>query len=160
MKILVYGFKGKENISEKIIKKIKDRNLKKVIFDTKFNKKDIINKIKKFNPDVIIGLGQHPKSKKIRIERRAINLKQKNKKETPKKISKKGPKYLPINLKLKKDKNSVISYDAGKYVCNYSMYIISSSFKDKKFAFIHMPEDISLNLAVKYVESIKSVIEG
>ena len=161
MKILIYGFKPykkwKENISENIIRKIRNRkNLKKVIFDVRFNKKNFIDEIKKFNPNIIIGLGQHPRSKKIRIERKSVNLKRENKKEVPKKISKKGPKYLFVNLKLNKDKNSWISYDAGKYVCNYSMYIISDSSKSKdvKFAFIHMPKDIGLNPAVKYIEKI------
>ena len=161
MKILLYGFKPyrkrKENISEKIVLKIRNRkNLKKVIFYVEFNKKNFLNEIKKFNPDVIIGLGQHPRSKKIRIERKSVNLKRENKKEVSKKISKKEPKYLFVNLKLKKDKNSWISYDAGKYVCNYSMYIISdfSQSKDVKFAFLHMPKDIGLNPAVKYIEKI------
>ena len=161
MKILLYGFKPykkwKENISEKIIRKIRNRkNLKKLIFDVEFSKKNFIDEIKKFDPDVIIGLGQHTRSKKIRIERKAVNLKRENKKEVPKKISKKGLKYLFLNLKLKKDKNSWISYDAGKYVCNYSMYVISdfSRIKDIKFAFIHLPKDIGLNPAVKYIKKI------
>jgi len=161
MKVLLYGFKPykkwKENITEKIIRKIRNRkNLKKIIFDVEFNKKNFIDEIKKYNPDVIIGLGQHPRSKKIRIERKAVNLKTHNKKEVPKKISKKGPKYLFVNLKLKKDKNSWISYDAGKYVCNYSMYMISDFFKSKniKFAFIHLPKDIGLDPAVKNIEKI------
>jgi len=51
MKILIYGFKPyhtfKKNISEEIIKKIKNRkNLKKITFDSKFNKKQFIDKIK------------------------------------------------------------------------------------------------------------------
>ena len=158
MKILLYGFKPykkwKENISEKIVRNIKDRkNLKKFIFDVDFNKK-FIKKIKRFNPDIIIGLGQHPRSKKIRIERKAINLRRKNKKEIPKPISKKGSKYLFVNLKLKKSKDSWLSYNAGKHVCNYSMYVILEFFKDKKFAFIHFPKRYNVNKGVRYIEDI------
>ncbi|RLF33066.1 MAG: hypothetical protein DRN08_05900, partial [Thermoplasmata archaeon] len=128
MKILVYGFKPyknyKENITEKIIRKIKNRkNLVKIIFPVKFEKRIFLEKIRTIKPNIILGLGQHPRSKKIRIERKAINLKRKNKKEKPEFISKNKPFHLFVNVKLKKDKISWISYDAGKYVCNFSMYV-------------------------------------
>lgn len=161
MKILLYGFKPyknwKDNISERIIKKIRNRkNLKKVIFNVEFNKNQFINVVRRFNPNVIIGLGQHPRSKKIRIERRAVNLKKKSKNEVPKRISKKDIRYLFTNFKLKKDKKSRISYDAGTYVCNYSIYIISdfSKNKDIRFAFIHIPKDYNLNAAVRCIRKI------
>jgi len=162
MKVFIYGFKPyknyQENISENIIKKIRNRNnLKKNIFDVNFNKVNFIDEIKKFNPNIIIGLGQHPRSKKIRIERKALNLKKNSEKDSLKLISKKGPRHLFVNLKLKKDKYSWISYNAGKYVCNYSMYIISNFSKDKKFAFIHIPKDYDVNAGVKYIENILRV---
>ena len=164
MKILLQAFKPykkyKENISEKIVRRIKNRkNLYKKVFEVKFNRKQFIDQIKKVKPNIIISLGQHPGSKKIRIERRACNLKRNNKEEKLKVILKGKPKYLYTNLKLKKDKNSRISYDAGDYVCNFSMYVILDYIKDKdiKFGFIHIPKDYNLNKAVKFIESkIKS----
>ena len=129
MKLLIYGFKyksQKENITEEIIRKIRiKKNLVKVIFPVKFEKKIFLEKIKKHKPTIILGLGQHKRSKKIRIERKAINFKRHSKKEEPGVISKNKPKYQFVNLRLKKDKNSWISYNAGKYVCNFSMYILS-----------------------------------
>ncbi len=160
MKILIYGFKPykkwKENIAEKIISKVRKReNLEKLIFPVKFKKEIFLEKIKKSKPDIILGLGQAPRSRKIRIEKRAVNLKKYNKKEKPKIIFRNKPKYLFVNLKLKKDNSSRISYDAGKYVCNFSMYVISDYCKNKniKFTFIHIPKNYNLNKATKFIES-------
>lgn len=159
MKILVYGFKPykhwKENITEKILRKIKPRkNLKKVIFPVEFERKVFLDRIKRYKPDIILGLGQCSRGKKIRIERKAVNLKKHNKKEKAKIISRNKPKYLFTSLKLKKDKGSRISYNAGQYVCNFSIYVISDFSKNKiGFAFLHIPSDYNLNKAVRFVES-------
>jgi len=159
MKILVYGFKPyknyRENITEKIVRKISNRAcLKKVIFPVKFKKEYFLEKIKKLKPDVILGLGQHPRGQKIRIERKAANSKKYNQ-ERPEIIYKGKPKYQFVNLKLKKDKDSWISYDAGKYVCNFSMYVITDFFKNKeiKFAFVHIPKDFNFKRVIRFVEN-------
>lgn len=160
MKILVYGFKPfqglEENITEKVVENIKNRkNLRKIVFPVKFEKKMFLDEIERFKPDIILGLGLHSRGKKNRIERRAVNLKQLSKKDLPKPIYKNKPKYLFATLKLKKNKESWISYNAGKYVCNFFMYTILDFTKNKntKFAFIHIPKDYNLNKAVKFVES-------
>lgn len=168
MKILLYGSgpyrQYKDNISEKIVKLIKQRKgLVKKIFPVKFDKQQFINQIKKTKPDVIIGLGQCSKCRKIKIERRAQNFKRNNKDEKQKVILKGGPKYLYTSLKLKKDNNSRISYDAGDYVCNFSMYIILNYVKDKniRFGYIHIPRNYDLNKAAIFVENkIKEIKDG
>jgi len=131
MKILVYGFKPykkyKENITENIIIKIKNRkNLVKEVFTVKFEKNMFLEKIKR-----------------------------QNKKDKPKIIFKDKPKYRFTSLKLTTDENSRISYNAGKYVCNYSMYVILDYCQNKttEFAFIHVPKGYNLDKAVKFVES-------
>ena len=158
MKILIYGFKPyknyKENITEKIVRKIRNRpHLKKIIFPVDFEK-DYFLRIKKFKPDIILGLGQCPKGQKIRIERKAVNSKRNNK-ERPKIIYKNKPSYYFLNLKLEKDQDSRISYSAGEYVCNFSMYVISDFFANKgvKFAFIHIPSNYDFKKAVEFVEN-------
>lgn len=160
MKIFVYGFgqdkNYKKNITEKIVQKVRNqRGLTKVIFPVEFQRQIFLDKIIKNKPDVILGLGQHPRSKKIRIERKAVNLKRKNRKEKSKIISKHKPSHLFVNIKLKNDNASWISYDAGKYVCNFSMYVISdfATKKGIKYAFIHIPKDYNVNKAVKFIES-------
>jgi len=66
----------------------------------------------------------------------------------------KGPNYLFTTLKIKSDKNSYFSYDAWDYICNYSMYIILNSFKNKRFTFIHIPKNYNINTIIKYIEKI------
>jgi len=166
MKILIYGFKPykhfQENITEKIIRKISNRAyLKKAIFPVKFERDYFLKRIKRIKPAVILGLGQNPRGRKIGIERKAINSKQYNK-ERPEIIYKNKPKHYFVNLKLKKDKNSWISYDAGKQVCNFSMYIISDFLKNKRaeFAFLHIPKNYNLKRAIRFVENkIDEIIE-
>jgi pyrrolidone-carboxylate peptidase len=60
MKILVYGFEPyssmRKNISEEVIMKIRrQRNLAKVVFPVKFEKKLFLEKIRKLKPDLILG---------------------------------------------------------------------------------------------------------
>ena len=135
MKVLIYGFgpyrQWKDNVTEKIIKRVKQRkNLKKVIYEISLNQNNFLDKIEKFKPDLIIGMGQNHRLKKINIERKAINLKRKNKKDKPVKILKNGPNHYFVNLKLKNDKYSRISYNAGRYICNFSMYTILNYAKN------------------------------
>jgi len=161
MKILIYGFGPygpyKQNFSEKVIEKIKKRNnLKKVIFPVKFKKDVFLEKIKKFKPDFILGLGQYPKGKKIRIERKTMNKWKENEKEKIKKISKKGPRCYFLNLKLKKNKEAWLSYKTTDYACNFSMYVIMDFIKAKnkniKFGFLHIPFG-NIDKVAKFVES-------
>ena len=160
MKIFIYGFRynepGHYNISEKIVKRIPNqRSLIKRIFPARFNSKIFLNSIKKFQPDIILGLGQYPRGKKIRIERKTINLYRNNRKDKPKVIAKNSPRFYYLNLKLSSDQDSLISYSAGKYICNFSMYIISDYIKDRKirFAFIHIPRDYDLDKVIRWIRS-------
>ena len=163
MKIIIYGFKPyngyKTNISEKVVKKVRNRkNLKKIVFKVEFNRSSFVNWIKKVRPAIIIGLGQTSKGRKIRIERRAINLRRKEGKKDFTTISKRGSRYLFVNLKLQKEDYLRVSYDAGKYVCNYSMYVIAEFLKTLgkkvKFAFVHIPSNYKIDSVVEYIEKI------
>ncbi len=158
MKTLLYGFKpwGKldKNISQEILKRIKsNKNLKKVIFKVNFNKKKLINPIIKFKPDIILGLGMSGKGNKIRIEKKALNILNKYDNKPKKKISKSGKEFF-VNLRIKKDNNSRISYYAGDYVCNYSMYVILDYIKNKniKYGFIHIPKTYNLSKAINFIK--------
>ena len=160
MKLLIYGFgpykEHKNNITTDIIKKLKDRqNLTKIILPVTFNKTIFLDEIKRHKPSIILGMGQHPRAKKIRIERKSINQKRYSKEDEIKQISKYGPEKHLVNLKLKKDDLSRITYNAGDYVCNYSMYIITEFCKVKglKFAFIHIPKRYDLKQSIKFIET-------
>ncbi len=166
VKILIYGFKPwgkfKENITEKVLVKIRNRkNIKKVVFNVEFNKSQFINEIVKFNPEVIIGLGQCSQGDKLRIERKAINLEKNKLKEDPKPIFKNGLQFLFSTLKIKNDNQLKMSYNAGKYVCNYSMYVIADFIKDRniKSGFIHVPKEYNVKKATKQIEGIIKTFE-
>lgn len=159
MKILLYGFKPflqySENITEKIIANIKYNNdIKKIIFDVLFDENIFKDAIKNYKPDFIIGMGQYPRGKKIRIERTAYNEKRNSKKERSSIISKKYPEKLYATLKLASDNNSRITYNAGRYVCNFSMFTCLSYTKNTctKYAFLHIPKDIEIKKGVDFVE--------
>lgn len=150
MKILIFGFKPykgwRSNVSEQVIKNLPPgKNLIKAVFPVKFDKKMFIDKIEKHKPDVIIGLGQHDRARKIRIERKGVRRG-------------KNPKEHFVSLKLKKDKNSTIAYDAGRYVCNFSIFTIMDYIKENKknirFAFLHIPRKIDPSEAAESVEKI------
>ena len=97
-------------------------------------------------------MGQSSKGEKIKIERKAINLRKDNKVN---KILKNKPRYQFVNLKLQKDRNSWISYNAGRGVCNFSMYVILDFIKNKniKFAYLHIPKDFNFGKAIKFVNN-------
>lgn len=161
MKVLLYGFKPymkwNENITMKILDLVEDRkDLKKRVFDVEFAREQFILEIEEFEPEIVIGMGQHPRARKIRIERRTVNLKRNSKEEPPTPISKNGPPYYHTSLKLKKVPGSTITYDAGKYVCNYSMYVISEYLAGKRtgFAFLHVPMNLDVRNGVEFVENV------
>lgn len=167
MKILIYGFKPwgkfKENITEKILIKIRNRkNIKKIVFNVEFNKNQFISEIIKFNPEIIIGLGQCSQGDKLRIERKAVNLRKNKLKKESKPILKNRLRFLFSTLKIKNDSRLKISYNAGKYVCNYSMYVIADFIKNKsiKSGFIHIPKEYNIKKATKQIEGIIKTFEN
>ena len=161
-KILVFGFKPygkyKTNISEIIVNKLRNKKIsKKIILPITFNRNRIIKKIKEIKPDVILGVSQHPRARKIRIERKAKNM-IKLRKEKLKFTNKNSKKVLFTNLKIKKINGTTITYNAGTYVCNFVMfnimdYIIKND-KDIKFAFLHIPKKYNIRKGISTINKI------
>ena len=160
-KLLIYGFKPykeyKRNISEIVVKKLKIGKrfkVKKIILPV-FFRKDILKEIKKFKPDIILGLGQKGRGKLLEIERTAGNIYKKD----GKRINPRGPKRYLLNLRFKyKPKGTKINYISSDYVCNFTCYIIMDYIKKNKlktkFAFIHIPKDYNSRKAVKIIQEI------
>lgn len=165
MKILLYGFgpykQFQENISERIVNAVQDQpELVKVIFPVKFKPGIFLRELRKHHPEIILGIGQAPSGgKKMRIEKQANNLMRKDD-GFLKKIKPHGSKSYSVNLHLKETKDTIASDNAGRYVCNFSMYIISDFILDKqiKFAFLHVPRDYNLEKAISYVSLLISQI--
>jgi pyrrolidone-carboxylate peptidase len=159
-KILVYGFGPfggyPENITQKIIDKLKRRKLLvKIIFPAVFDGKIFLRAVARHKPDLILGLGQCPRGSRIRIERRCVNQKKELANDKIRKIIPGGPSHRSVNFKLGNDVSSRLSYDAGNFVCNFSMYVLSD-YATKNvidFAFLHVPRDHDVCDAVNFAES-------
>ena len=160
MRLLIYGFgpykQFKENITEKILRRLPARNgVKKVVFPVRFQKRQFIEALKKYKPEVILGVGQSSRSKRLKIERRAVNRRRESKNEQPKPILSVGSKWLATNLGVNGGRQARISSDAGDYVCNYSMYVILYYLKRHRlpthFGFIHVPYDYNLSRARRFL---------
>lgn len=164
-KFLLYGFepfgKHNTNISQEVLNSIPNRvHIRKHFFKVNFNRRNILNMnfvkcIEEFKPDIIIGLGQYPRGDKIRIETQAKNH-MRSKTMHEQEISKNGEAVLPTTYSIKPTQQSIIALDAGKYVCNYSMYKILQYLKGTniKYAFIHIPKTINLQIATEFVKNI------
>ena len=74
-RILIYGFgpyqQYTSNITEVLLRSMKlPRNVFKEVFEVRFSRRMFENTFETVRPDVILGLGQHPRARKLRIERR------------------------------------------------------------------------------------------
>ncbi len=145
MKIFIYGFKPyqsfRENVTEELVNSIPSLpNISRHVFRVEFNYGMFESKLQQHKPDIIIGLGQHPRARKLRIERKARNL-YKTEAGVTARIREIGPEFLFANLKLNGVEGTTMTYDAGTYVCNFSMYLMCEfAVKNNvKFAFLHVP---------------------
>jgi pyrrolidone-carboxylate peptidase len=150
MRILVYGFgvyrNFKDNVTEKIIRQLpRRRQLNKIIFSVKFRRRQFIDAVRAHEPEVILGLGQCSRGRRLRIERRAVNKRRNHQREKAKPIVRGGPRQHYTTLKLSINPAARLSRNAGDYVCNYSMYVILDYLKRRRrpirFGFVHIPHD-------------------
>lgn len=160
MKVLVYGFgpygKFSHNVTTDIIQSINRKKIAKwMVFDVRFQQKPFLDALKQSPIDLVIGLGQHPRAKKIRIERRARNWQAEPASEG-RQIERNGPDYRYVSLKVPRSEGTTVTYDAGCYVCNFSMYLMCRETERIKalFAFLHVPVKVEVEKVVRLVETI------
>ncbi|HEX9878912.1 MAG TPA: hypothetical protein VGB25_01815 [Candidatus Binatia bacterium] len=148
MRILVYGFGPygtfRKNVAEDVVRGLpRYRGLKKVVFPVQFHRKQFISAVKQYDPDAVIGVGQCSAGKRLRIETRAVNERLDGRRDAPRPISRRGAKNLSTNLRPACAREARISTSAGRYVCNYSMYVILEFLKryrpHVRYGFIHIP---------------------
>lgn len=160
MKTLVYGFgpfaNYAHNVTVDIVREVKRLNIAPaIVFETRFSRSMFAHALRTHQPNIVIGLGQDSRARKIRIERRAINW-QKSPGGEGRPITSNGIKYLYVPLKVKALPGTTITYDAGEYVCNYSMYLMCEYCRNtrNKFAFLHLPLSVDVAEAVALVAEI------
>ena len=147
-RILIYGFgpyqQYTSNITEVLLRSMKlPRNVFKEVFEVRFSRRMFENTFETVRPDVILGLGQHPRARKLRIERR-----------THKRDHSAQARF--VNLSLPHTSESTVAYDAGNYVCNYSMWVSTTWClqNNARSGFLHIPKDYSTKRLEKYVRRV------
>lgn len=159
MRILVYGFgpykNFRHNITERIIEALPVHpGLAKVVFPVRFERRRFVHVLKKHRPDRVIGLGQCSR-RRIELERRAANRKRTRAAGPQQVIRANGPAWWDTTLPLRTGRKVGKSYDAGDYVCNYSMYVMLDYIAQKTpgvgFGFLHIPHDWPLQQAIRVV---------
>ena len=161
-RILLYGFgpyrEFRDNITAKIIKSLPPRRrLKKVVFPVRFHRGQFVEAIERFEPDIVLGLGQSSR-RRIEVESQAANRRCARVGSPPRPISLHAPTQLLTTLTLKIGREAGKSSNAGDYVCNFSMYVMLDHIRrngsEIPYGFIHIPHDHSLKKAARLVEKI------
>lgn len=172
MRILVYGFgpyrQFTDNVTRHIVSKLpSSANLKKIVFPVRFHKAQFTGALKKYRPDIVLGLGQCSTGTKLRIERRAVNRRRNSKTEKGRAIAPGAPKALAATLRLDPSAfgpQAKISRDAGDYVCNFSMYVMLDHLKRRRikarYGFIHIPHDYPYGRALRLIRRALSKISA
>ena len=160
MRIFFYGFKPyadySSNITEQVLARIDETQmLKKRVFDVRFDAAMFNETLARIKPDRIIGLGQHPRARKLRIERKAKNLQQSAGK-APAPIIAGGSRESYVTLTLPQNELTTVTYDAGTYVCNYSMYLMAQYCRQTgaQSGFVHIPVDYDLRTLRQYLHQV------
>lgn len=159
-KVFLYGFQPflqyTHNITSDIISAVKAEKLApSYVFPVEFNREMFEEKFTAHQPEIIIGMGMMERARKIRIERKAVNLTSQGEE-----ITSGGASLKQVSLKIPKTPESTITYDAGQYVCNYSMYVGSeySESHNCSYAFLHVPMSVEVQDVVSFLrETLKNV---
>lgn len=158
MRTLIYGFKPyahyTDNITERVLARIAaTASVIKVVYDVRFDADMFNNTLARIKPDRVLGLGQHPRARKLRLERKAHNLR-KNVGTILTPIIKNGPASRYMQLRLPQTALTTVTYDAGTYVCNYSMYLTGQYCEQSgaSAGFIHVPRGMDLSVVTAYVK--------
>lgn len=164
-RILVYGFQPflhyHDNITQKLIGRLQAEhaftNVTYTVLPVDFEPEIFHKPIAQIRPQWVLGMGQYPRGQKIRIERKAVNWQRdKTRLDTHNgPINPQGADHKVPNWSIAPDAMSWRSYNAGRYVCNYSMYQLCQLSESYAFhyAFLHIPKDMDIEQAVGFIKS-------
>ncbi|MFO8016829.1 MAG: hypothetical protein R6U32_07040 [Candidatus Woesearchaeota archaeon] len=146
--ILLYTYNPfgnyKRNSAKDLVMRIDVPGVRKVVLDTDHDLSELYKAIRRFRPDVVIGIGQSSK-RGVKVERTFRNTVKRNGKEQ--RISQ-GPSNKAYRSNLPVSRMAAmlgcrVSDDAGKLNCNYSSYRLQDSIArgelKVKAGFIHVP---------------------
>ncbi len=128
--VLIYGFGPymglSDNVTEATIRILPGSvRAQRKVFEVRFDRRMFERTLERIRPSVVIGMGQHPRARKLRIERTARS----------------GRRVRAVSLALPRTTDTTVTYDAGRYVCNYSMWVVQGwcAKHRARFAFLHVP---------------------
>lgn len=159
--ILIYAFEPflryRRNVTQAIVEALPARpEWHSAILPVRFEPEIFLPLVESLNPDYILGLGQCPRGAQIRIERKAHNLMRHRRSEPGEPIDAEGPAQLVPNWRIAPNSRRRDSYDAGRYVCNYSMYLMSryAETHGSNYAFLHVPRTYSVRSATREIVAL------
>lgn len=156
MKILVYAFaswgKSGRNISERVLENI-HLPVEKRVLRVKFDEEPYQDMVGE-DFDCILGLGQYPTGRVLRIEQVAFNMHgTRSRGYSP--IEHDGPEKLTVDWELAALDGMRKTNDPGRFVCNYSMYqILRKKRATTRFAFIHIPKLANVAQVAQMIEML------
>lgn len=162
MRLVVYGFgpyrQFRDNITARIIKSLpKQPGLKYLVIPVRFQRRQFVDLLDLYRPEIIFGLGQSSRQR-IEIESRAKNQRRPRKADKPRPIFLHRPRFLATTLSIKASRSVGKSKNAGDYVCNYSMYVLLDTIERRalptRFGFMHIPHDCDEEKARRIVQQL------
>ena len=131
--VLLYGFGPygpfPDNVTERTLRALRPPpGVALRVFAVRADQRLFESALTRLRPAVVIGLGQHPRARKLRLERRA---------HAPGDPSR--ARFATLTLPRARD--TTVTYDAGDYVCNFSMWVAAGwcARHGARFAFVHVP---------------------
>lgn len=161
--LLLYAFQpfGKyaTNITEEILYLLPSYpSLTTVVLPVDFEPERWQHLVTRLQPSHVLGLGQCARGQQIRVERRAFNQMKDRSCGLEQPIETDGPATLSTTWHLPFLSGFTLSYDAGRYVCNYSMWQMTrlSEQWQMPYAFLHIPRTLPLQTACGAIQHLLS----
>lgn len=160
-RIWIYGFgpfrQYRKNITQEILDHLPERpGVNTQVLPVKFERDLFLHPVAEFKPDYILGLGQCPRGDLLRYERRAFNQMRDRRLGLEQPIDVSQPASINLSWKLPVRSDARVSYDAGRYVCNFSMFILGQHAQQSGIpsAFVHIPRTYSLKSGLAWLEQL------
>jgi pyrrolidone-carboxylate peptidase len=161
--LLIYAFEafGKypDNITEQLVKQLPPHpQVETRVLPVRFEAR-LFSDLLTRRPGYILGLGQCPRGQRLRIERRAWNGQRAERGAPIVPITAAGAAAYPVTWALPKVSGLTrTTYDAGRYVCNFSMYTLLQ--RQASYAFLHIPRGFPQEQALAYLQTCIRQVTG
>lgn len=162
-KILIYAFEPfkryRSNISQRLLEALPERSgVYKRILPVRFEQALFLQPLMEVQPDYLLGLGQCARGRLLRIERQAWNLMRDPACGLEQPIDPEGPATIKVTWRLPLRSNTRLSQNPGRYVCNFSMYVLAQVAQERAlpYAFVHVPRTYPLQQGLHWLENLIS----